>query len=229
MRAILLLASQATPNYFSSEGKEGGDPWVVADKFYTAEKVPESERDNVVFIITVRDPVHRFISAYNHFCIRDKGEWGGKGDTANVFCQSGLLKAARKAVNTIECNSTMYIQWQCFQDVLKKGVYWIPLEGWIERFPKSKFIVTTFDHYLEDPDSVIQAIGGAAGIAHSPVKRASHANTRKKFDPDEEEEELLRLLGAYYRRHDQRFWELLHKYRSSSIHRLTYIGPEGTY
>ena len=83
--------------------------------------------------------------------------------------------------------------------------------------------------YLEDPNRVIRAIGGAARVAHSPVTRAYHANAGAKTDPDEDKDELLRLLGTFYQRHDERFWELLHKYRKSKIHRLTYIGPEGKY
>ena len=84
--------------------------------------------------------------------------------------------------------------------------------------------------YLEDPNRVIRAIGGAAGVAHSPITRARHENARGKgVDPDEDNDELMRLLGTFYQRHDERFWELLHKYRKSRIHRLTYIGPEGKY
>jgi len=205
------------------------DPWDLADKFYTAEKVPDHERDNLVFIIIVRDPVHRFISAYNHFCVRESDTFGSK-----PTCQLGLLDAARQAVTEVKCNSTMYIQWQCFHDLLKKGVYWIPLEGWIERFPKAKFIVTTFQHYLEDPNSVLRAIGGAAGVAYTSLRRVNHANVaglsskaQKKELTDMEE--LSKLLGDFYQRHDARFWEVLNKYRRSKIHHVTFLGEEGHY
>ena len=183
----------------------------------------------MVFIIIVRDPVHRFISAYNHFCIRESDMFG-----STQTCQNGLLDAARQAVNTVECNSTMYIQWQCYHDLLKKGVYWIALEGWIERFPKAKFIVTTFEHYLEDPNSVLRAIGGAAGVAFAPRPWASHANIAglssgalKKETTDMKQ--LSTLLGDFYKRHDARFWEVLNKFRRSKIHHVTYLGQESHY
>jgi hypothetical protein len=51
----------------------------------------------------------------------------------------------------------------------------VPLTAWVHRFPKSRFIVTTFSHYSRDPLSVLKEVT-PPHRTHTPIR--THPRTR---------------------------------------------------
>ena len=227
------VPAEATPAYFSATrgNHQGQDPWDRADRFYAAEAT-DADRDRLVFVVIVRDPIHRYVSNYDHFCVREKQH--RKECKASVLeTVEWSVKRTRKHCDTAQLEAA---QRSCFADLdfLKAGVYWLGLAGWARRFPRSQIIVTTFDHYLRDPNSVLQAVGKAIGAVPKRLDQPSHVNEAAHHaDSRWETPEMRnasRLLAEFYAPHDKRFFELLETLQSpDQVHRLTFVGSPGKY
>ena len=72
---------EGTPNYFlaaTRPGEDVPDAWDLAHEFFKAELTPVSDANSaelrgegLAFVVIVRDPSARYISGFNHFCIRE--------------------------------------------------------------------------------------------------------------------------------------------------------------
>jgi len=210
-----------TPNYFSPEGS-----WSRASEFFSREVAAE-EKYKLKFVITVRDPVDRYISAFEHFCVRRK--LGGP------YCTSLLESVTNSTtdpgcVNMTEQSSVHQGKVRCASMLLMFGIYWLPLEGWVEAFPQASFVVTTFNHYIRDPNFVLETIGRVIGTPEQKVASAAHTNTAKHRLPEDADHKTARaLLRNYYEAHNDRFWNLLRKYGASPHHQVTFTGENGVY
>ena len=87
--------------------------------------------ESMVFIVIVRDPVDRFVSAYEHYKrSKRKGLM-----SANMTLTERVNEALEKCPKGPILGENR-IKWICFDEALKKGVYSIALEGWVQNFPK---------------------------------------------------------------------------------------------
>ena len=118
----------ATPNYFSSEGREASDPWDRAKLFYDLVLAKPDYDESMVFIVIVRDPVDRFVSAYEHYKREGFRE-------ANMTLTERVNEALEKCPKGPILGGNR-IKWICFDEVIQKGVYSVALEGWVQNFPK---------------------------------------------------------------------------------------------
>jgi len=156
-----------TPDYFLSgfatEEHVGSHPWELAHEFFNTEISPATDgAKGLVFVVILRDPSARYISGYNHFCVRKLQEY----NTSSSVCNApSVLLSANKSVNDPLCSFSAEAKsmGKCASDLLKDGVYWVPLAGWIERFQDARFIFTTFSHYTKDPTTVLAEIRAALG------------------------------------------------------------------
>jgi hypothetical protein len=67
----------------------------------------------------------------------------------------------------------------CKPDFLKGGIFWVPLMSWVELFPESRFIFTTFSQYVKDPNSVLAEIGAAVGESNTVIIDGSNNGNNK--------------------------------------------------
>eukprot|EP00035_Acanthoeca_spectabilis_P001965 m.84057 g.84057 ORF g.84057 m.84057 type:complete len:403 (+) comp11263_c0_seq1:225-1433(+) len=215
-----IIPIEATPNYFSSVAENPDDEaWERAGRFYTEHTSLEA-RGRLTFVVVVRDPALRYISAFNHFCIRDKSD--------AEHCK-GLLAGMTNGMNTPECIFEMsQVSLQgCFAYLLKTGVYWQPLAGWVNNFPESRFVVTTYTQYTTDPHSVLQAIGGNVGLSltenNFKDRLVSNRGTYDGIDP-EEMVTAKKKLDQYYSEHSDFFWRLLENYVKDPALNVAFVG-----
>eukprot|EP00040_Diaphanoeca_grandis_P018007 m.94701 g.94701 ORF g.94701 m.94701 type:complete len:325 (-) comp26749_c0_seq1:50-1024(-) len=211
----------ATPNYFSSEGNEGSDTWDRAHSFYDSLSSSDgsSVEASLVFIVIVRDPVDRYVSAFSHYHHSDRRHWN---NTINTYVDKGVAAC-----------SSRQVQWECQNDILKKGVYSIALDGWVSRFKKAQFLITTFSYYHNrtHANKVMQEIAQMIGLESKPLKTYMHLNHK----PDALEKTDVDLLKAketlrkYYEPHNVRFWNSINRYTSDKDLRVKFIGEQGTF
>jgi len=212
----------ATPSYFSCEGREAS-PWDRAKLFYDRVLAKPDYDESMVFIVIVRDPVDRFVSAYEHYKRRKRVMEVNMTLTERV--NEALEKCPKGPI--LGENRT---KWICFDEVIQKGVYSVALEGWVQNFPKAQFVFTTFTHYLHAPEEVQKAIGLAVGLHHTPLNTASaqnvfhHPKHLLKAELAAKEQ-----LKEYYQPHDDEFWKILKAYTEDKHLRVQFIGKDFTY
>jgi hypothetical protein len=199
------------------------EPWDRAAHFF-AEEVDRKDHHALTFVIIVRDPAERYVSAFNHMCIR-KARGG-------PYCTS-LLASVKKSVDDPDCQVVAKAQniSSCESMMLKYGIYWVSLTSWVNRFPDSRFIVTTMSQYERDKRSVLVEIAGALGTDATvyPSRRLNVANNRSKAESAGEVSDATALLNEYYRWHTHFYWKVLHLYTTSNKFRVTFVGTLGEF
>ena len=182
-----IVPVEGTPNYFLTNGPMMADPWVAAHKFFNAEIAPATDgAKGLTFVVIVRDPSSRYISAFNHFCIRHPIA------TMSEYCGGASLSpldSVKKSVDDPLCNFSADVLSMdgCASYMLKGGIFWVPLTGWVELFPDARFIITTFSHYTKDPHSVHAEIGSALGgveVVNVGGKRLNAADGNESLPAD---------------------------------------------
>ena len=235
--ARTMIPIDGTPDYFGSQGLpmivgekhmwQPGDPepWERAAEFFGRE-IDSRDHHKLTFIIIVRNPADRYISAFNHICKRKHR--GGP------YC-ADLLESVTLSVNDPHCqlNSSASALGSCESMMLKYGLYWVSLTGWVNRFPQSQFIVTTFSHYTRDKQSVLDKIAESVGVAPKrlPEELAQlrrNVGTNKELTADEVPEATM-LLNEYYKWHSHFFWKILSHFCSDTKLRLSFIGTIGEF
>lgn len=152
-----VIAIDATPNYFSNEGQPQGDEyWHRLYNTYNASLNPGWE-EQMVFIVVFRDPATRFLSAFKHLYVRDKG-------IAEKHSFPMLTKAVADSTKTCSLNYTMATCQGGFgHDMLRKGYYAELLGRWINTFPASTFLLSTMDEVKRSPEHLLEKIAQTAG------------------------------------------------------------------
>lgn len=231
-----MIPIDGTPDYFGSQGLpmivgekhmwEPGDPepWERAAEFFGSE-IDSKDHHKLTFIIIVRNPVDRYISAFNHICKRNHR--GGP------YC-AGLLESVKLSVNDPHCqlNSSARNLGSCESIMLKYGLYWVALTGWVNRFPQSRFIVTTFSHYTREKQPVLDKIAESVGVVPKLLAEDKqiprNVGTNKQLTAGDVPEATM-LLNEYYEWHSHFLWKLLSHFCSDTKLRLSFIGTIGEF
>eukprot|EP00041_Stephanoeca_diplocostata_P012106 m.202059 g.202059 ORF g.202059 m.202059 type:complete len:343 (+) comp18812_c0_seq1:136-1164(+) len=208
------VAIDSTPNYFSNEGQAQGDEfWHRLHKAYNTHLKPGWEQ-KIVFVVVFRDPATRFLSAFKHLYVRDKGATGQQSFPI-------LARAVRESTKSCAVNYTLAAcQGEFGHDMLRKGFYAELLKYWIETFPTSNFLLSTMDELKRSPEEllrkishtigtpldlpVIQQTNGAANVEHNKGVQLHLSSAGKQI-----ERKALEELQQFYDPLNVKFWSQL--------------------
>eukprot|EP00038_Savillea_parva_P013247 m.209829 g.209829 ORF g.209829 m.209829 type:complete len:404 (-) comp24748_c0_seq1:78-1289(-) len=224
IRDRCVIPIEGTPNYFMSTAENHADEsWVRAGEFFNTHMSAE-DRSRLTFVVIVRDPAERYISAYNHFCVRDHG--------TGEYCDN-VLSSAKISVTNPECQ----FKWNmvnfgtCAAYFLKSGIYWLPLSGWVSTFPEARFVVTTYSQYVANPNSVLNEIASGFDMPPIHIEEAKFAANIGEYDEagQAQRDAATTILNHYYARHSSYFWQLLEAFRADPRRRVTFVGTHGKF
>ena len=227
VRASGRIPMDGTPNYFGSQGYFGSEPWEHANRFFNSVIDPQN-RSMMTFVIIVRDPAQRYVSAYKHLCLRGYNPHGRR-----PYCHS-LLDSVNTSISNPMCRSGVAAQTlaPCRSIMLTWGVYWIPLAAWIGRFPNSRFIITTLSQYSRDKEPVHDEVAATLGYNASKATNnwiLNQAHEEHHAAVEADVPAALALLSEYYKEHNEVFWRVLSEYVESKRHRVSFVGTMGEF
>lgn len=123
---------------------------------YCADRILESSKTAPQFIFTVRDPVKRAFSAWNHFRSMRPGrevESFGQAYEINKKKFPNYIKLEREYMNNIDPRGGLY--WNRY---IENGLYYYHINRFIKKFGKDSIMVVVLDDMREYPQAVMDDI-----------------------------------------------------------------------
>jgi len=213
---------EGTPRYFDYPG--------IARKFFSV--IPKALHQQMKFIVVLREPISRDLSAYNHMRGSGNYPWA---------CRKTLPHL--KSPNTYASyTATFRGCWsprgregscsKCMKIVAERGRYHQHLENWFQLFGREKFLVLESSMVWDkSPPEVVrdtlERVGRFLGLAgdewsnltKNGLHKKNSGRDKKKFKQGEDTsfrvhnlgQSLCREMTAYYRGANQKLYDLMRR------------------
>lgn len=150
-----------------SEAKKLGD---VSVEYIYDPRAPGAVREhapNVKFILSMRDPIDRVISAY-HWVLR-------KGVIPDLPLEEGINRAMN--ADSAEGNPGVKMQ---YRDIIHRGYYDVQMERYLGHFDLDRFLFVLYEDISEKPMAVLRRIYEFIGV--NPDFEPPSLNERPKHN-----------------------------------------------
>jgi hypothetical protein len=155
---------------------------------------------DVKLIVLLRNPVDR---AFSHFWHQAKRGFEDLSFEEAVAAEPARLQGELEKVLADE----RYVSFERHHhSYLARGRYAEQLEGWMERFPRDRFLVERSEDFFADPSTVY---GRVLEFLELPDYKLPSYETFNAFSDGSMEPSLRRMPGAHFRPHNQRLYDLL--------------------
>ncbi|WP_158222811.1 sulfotransferase family protein [Rhodopirellula sp. MGV] len=149
---------------------------------------------DAMVVVSLRDPVDRAISQYNHYTQLMPGshdwDWRCPEDTLDVNVQSEL--------------ASPYDDWA---GILNRGKYLQQLTHLLKFYDRSQVHVMVMDQWCVDPEHHLSALLDFAGLPQ--VALDVHTCHVRTYDSDPAGAELRKQLVEFYRPHNEALFDFL--------------------
>jgi hypothetical protein len=166
---------EATPDYLTS----------VRSPNRVHALLPEAK-----LIVSLRDPVARAFSAYQHTQRLKLSEESFRDALEREFRQEGDRSVPRQ-------------NW----DFLRKGRYAESLERWFALYPREQFHIINFRDLAENPDETVAGVVAFLGLPPAPL-HTGHTHNPGRYS-ERMDADLETRLREYYEPHNRRLEALL--------------------
>ena len=145
-------------------------------------------------IVTLRDPVFRAYSHYNHYTQSieqsKRWDWNLPGESFDANVHSELQKPRRESFG-----------------IIGRGFYIRQLKHLLKYFPREQVHIVILERWAADPDRYLSAMLDFAGLPQQPLeKKAVHV---RQYTVEELSEETAALLRETYRESNEELFEFL--------------------
>lgn len=204
-------------------------------------------QEKMTFLVILRDPVERYLSAMRFWSVYKPNEgYLNKDDDGYVrdfdYNHPMPLEAyVQQDLNMCpfhSANSSSAIE-RCMNmstHVLTLGFYELALHAWVEGIPNASFILTTLDQLKTNPNQILRAVATAIGSEYTPINHTGNSNNGDDHDiPLDKREEANRLtairrkLHSYYAEWNRKFWGRLKMYLEDPSKKVSFVGTFGNF